>query len=69
MRPISGPAFANVAEARGWRLLRVNGSHHINGKAGEPARLVIPMHRGGDLKLGLQRNLMKVAGLTDEDLM
>jgi predicted RNA binding protein YcfA (HicA-like mRNA interferase family) len=68
VKPISGPAFAKAVEARGWRLLRVNGSHHIYGKAGEAARLVIPMHGGRDLKLGLQRSLMKIAGLSDEDL-
>ena len=68
MRPVSGAAFTKAVEKRGWRLLRVNGSHHVYGKGGEPARLVIPMHSGRDLKLGLQRSLMKAAGLTDEDI-
>ena len=68
MKTISGPAFAKAAERRGWRLLRVNGSHHVYGKADEPARLVIPMHGARDLKVGLQRSLMKAAGFTDDDL-
>ena len=68
MIPISGPAFAKVAEGKGWRLLRVNGSHHVYGKAGEAARLVIPMHGQRELKIGLQRSLMKTAGLGEADL-
>ncbi len=29
MRTFTGRAFARLLEARGWRLLRVNGSHFI----------------------------------------
>jgi len=28
-----------LVERRGWRLLRVRGSHHVHGKDGEIARL------------------------------
>jgi len=50
------------------RLLRISGSHHIYGRAGETARLSIPIHGVRALKAGLQRHLMKVAGLSDTDL-
>jgi predicted RNA binding protein YcfA (HicA-like mRNA interferase family) len=46
----------------------VNGSHHIYGKPGEAARLSIPIHGNASLKLGLQRHLMKAAGLSGADL-
>jgi predicted RNA binding protein YcfA (HicA-like mRNA interferase family) len=68
VKPVSGPELARAAEQRGWALLRINGSHHIYGKAGEVARLSIPFHGSKPLKLGLQRSLMKTAGLTDADL-
>ena len=29
MKPLSGPELAKRLEAHGWRLARVNGSHHI----------------------------------------
>jgi len=31
MKAISGKRFASIAEARGWRLVRINGSHHTFG--------------------------------------
>lgn len=68
MKALTGREFARLVEKRGWSLLRVNGSHHIYGKPGEPARLSIPMHAGKTLKSGLQRHLAKVAGLADADL-
>lgn len=68
MTPVSGKRFARAAERRGWTLLRIAGSHHIYGKAGEVARLSIPVHGNAPLKAGLQRHLMKLAGLSDADL-
>jgi predicted RNA binding protein YcfA (HicA-like mRNA interferase family) len=68
VKPVSGKAFAKAVERKGWSLLRVAGSHHIYGKAGEVARLSIPIHGNNALKLGLQRSLMKIAGLQDGDL-
>ena len=68
MKPLSGPALAKRVERRGWTLLRVSGSHHIYGKDGETARLSIPCHGTKPLKAGLQRHLMKIAGLPGVDL-
>jgi predicted RNA binding protein YcfA (HicA-like mRNA interferase family) len=68
VRPVSGGALARAVEKRGWRLLRTSGSHHVYGKAGETARLSIPIHGNRPLKGGLQRHLMKIAGLADSDL-
>ena len=68
MKPISGPTFARAVEQHGWSLLRVKGSHHIYGKPGVIARLSIPVHGNQPLKLGLQRSLMKAAGLSEADL-
>ncbi len=52
-----------MLESNGWSLQRVNGSHHIYAKAGSPVRISIPIHGNEALKLGLQRHLMKLAGL------
>ena len=68
MRSVSGKELAKSLERHGWILLRVHGSHHIYGKPGSPMRLSVPIHRNQTLKLGLLRNLLKNAGLREEDL-
>jgi predicted RNA binding protein YcfA (HicA-like mRNA interferase family) len=52
VKTISGRAFARIIERRGWQLLRINGSHHIFGKAGSDIRLSVPIHGNRPLKLG-----------------
>jgi predicted RNA binding protein YcfA (HicA-like mRNA interferase family) len=37
-------------------------------KPGNPATLSVPVHANKDLKKGLQIDLMKEAGLTEDDL-
>ena len=68
MKTISGARFAKLLEKHGWELLRVNGSHHIYGKSGQIARISIPIHGNQLLKTGLLRHLLKVAGLSEDDL-
>ncbi|MBP9664139.1 MAG: type II toxin-antitoxin system HicA family toxin [Pyrinomonadaceae bacterium] len=68
MTTISGKEFARLVERRGWTLLRIQGSHHIYGKTGSQVRLTIPIHRNKNLKLGLQRHLMKLAEIAEDEL-
>jgi len=68
MKSVSGKELAKVLERKGWQLLRIQGSHHIYGKLGHADKLSVPIHGNQPLKKGLQRHLMKQAGLTDEDL-
>jgi predicted RNA binding protein YcfA (HicA-like mRNA interferase family) len=63
MKSMSGKELAKLLEANGWNLLRIQGSHHIYGQAGNPARISVPIHRNQDMKIGLLRNLLKTAGL------
>jgi predicted RNA binding protein YcfA (HicA-like mRNA interferase family) len=57
-----------MVERRGWRLLRITGSHHIYGKPGSVVRLSIPIHGSRPLKTGLLRHLAKLAEIPDEEL-
>ena len=68
MRAVSGKEFVKVLERHGWTLLRVQGSHHIYGKSGSEVRLSVPVHGTQAVKRGLLRHLMKLAGLTENDL-
>ena len=68
MKAVSGKDFARILERHGWSLLRVQGSHHIYGKAGSDVRLSVPIHGNRPLKTGLIHHLMKLAGITEADL-
>lgn len=68
MKSLSGKDFATILERHGWALLRVQGSHHIYGKAGSKIRISVPIHRNQTLKTGMLRHFMKVADLTETDL-
>ncbi|MFO1433127.1 MAG: type II toxin-antitoxin system HicA family toxin [Candidatus Competibacteraceae bacterium] len=68
MKAVTGKEFARLLEKKGWKLVRVNGSHHVYMKAGNPARISIPIHRNEDLKVGLLKHFMKVAGIDESEL-
>jgi predicted RNA binding protein YcfA (HicA-like mRNA interferase family) len=66
MKSLSGRDFARIVERRGWRLLRIAGSHHIYGKPDSVVRLSVPIHGNRPLKAGLLRHLAKLAEIEDE---
>jgi len=68
MKSVSGRELARLVERRGWQLLRINGSHHIYGKAGSIVRLSIPIHGNKALKTGLLRHLLKAAEIDESEL-
>ena len=68
MKAVSGRRFCRLLEARGWRLVRVNGSHHIYMRDDTPHRMSVPVHGNADLKIGLQRKMMKVAKIEEPEL-
>ena len=68
MKQVSGKEFIRLIQERGWRLKRINGSHHIFTKEGRPERIVVPVHGHRPLKIGLLKHQMKIAGLVEADL-
>jgi len=68
LKAISGKQFCKLIEGKGWELKRINGSHHIYGKAGEIARISVPVNGSKPLKAGLQKHLMTVAGIEESEL-
>jgi len=65
---ISGRDFAKLLERKGWELRRTKGSHHIYAKAGNPARISMPIHGDSPLKIGLLKHLMRVAEIDESEL-
>ncbi len=49
-------------------LKTINGSHHIFSHAEKTEVISVPVHKNDDLKIGLQRKLMSIAEITDDDL-
>ena len=68
MKSISGKKLYQLLEKSGWTLKRIHGSHHIYTKAGVNVRISVPVHGNKPLKLGLQKHLMKIAELQENDL-
>lgn len=68
MKAVSGKRLAKLAEDKGWQLARISGSHHIFRTEGRIERLVIPIHGNQTLKTGLQRALMKLIPVTEDEL-
>lgn len=69
MKSISGKKLCKIIEKKGWTLQRITASHHIYQKSGEISILSIPVHRNQDLKIGTLKALIKIAGLTENDLL
>jgi len=68
LKAVSGKSFARLLEKRGWELARVNGSHYIYIKTGRLERISIPVHKNKSLKIGLQRSLMRIADIGEQEL-
>jgi predicted RNA binding protein YcfA (HicA-like mRNA interferase family) len=69
MKPVSGRRMCELLSQRGWSLIRISGSHRIHTRAGPPRQIVsVPVHGNKDLKPKTQRNIMRAAGLSDDDL-
>jgi len=49
-------------------MARITGSHCIYVRQGSNLRITVPIQGNQDLKIGLQRAIMKLAGVTEEEL-
>jgi predicted RNA binding protein YcfA (HicA-like mRNA interferase family) len=68
MKSVSGKRLCRVLEEKGWILRTVRGSHHVYTMPGRKERISIPVHGSKDLKTGLLKAIMKMAGIEEDDL-
>jgi predicted RNA binding protein YcfA (HicA-like mRNA interferase family) len=68
LKQVSGKELCRLIRKKGWVLARINGSHHVFIKEGIRERIVIPVHGNHPLKIGLLKDQMKLAGLSEADL-
>jgi predicted RNA binding protein YcfA (HicA-like mRNA interferase family) len=65
---MSGKELCKLLESKGWILKRVNGSHHIYAKSETNARISVPVHKNQSLKLGLQKHVLKIANIGENEI-
>lgn len=58
---MTGKEVIKRLEEAGWRVLRINGSHHRMGKGG--LRTTVPLHGSRDLGQGLLTAIEKQTGV------
>ncbi len=68
MKSVKGKRMAKLAEQKGWILAMTNGSHHTYTQEGRIERVVIPIHGNKSLKIGLQKSLMKIIPVSEDEL-
>jgi predicted RNA binding protein YcfA (HicA-like mRNA interferase family) len=65
----SGNEVVRALERAGFRLRRINGSHHVMRHDGPPVRIVtVPVHGAETLKRGTLAAIVRQAGLPAEAL-
>jgi predicted RNA binding protein YcfA (HicA-like mRNA interferase family) len=69
LKAVSGKKFCKLLELKGWELAQINGSHHIYTKIEHTARISVPVHGNTSLKIGLQKHLMKIANITEYEII
>ena len=65
---ITATDFMRAIQKDGWRFVRQRGSHRFFAHDIKPGIVVVPVHAGQTLKLGLLNDMMKDAGLTVDEL-
>lgn len=68
---VSGKRIMQVLKKRGWKEVRVRGSHHILEPPEDSIfteKVTVPVHGNNDLAPGTLASIMKETGLGNEDL-
>lgn len=60
---MNGKEIARRLEQAGWKLARIEGSHHLMEKEGALRPVPVPVHGGHDLGIGLLQRIEKQSGV------
>ena len=58
---MNGKEVIKQLQAKGFSILRVNGSHYMLGKGNR--RVPVPVHGAKDVKVGTLKNIEKLSGV------
>lgn len=59
---MDGKSIIKILEIKGFKCLRVRGSHHIMGN-GKTKPFPVPVHGSKDLKIGTIKNIERISGV------
>ena len=65
--PISGKQLVKELKKRGWKLVRIKGSHHNMEKDGE--LIPVPVHGNDTLGKGVVNSIIKQANLDKDEVL
>jgi predicted RNA binding protein YcfA (HicA-like mRNA interferase family) len=65
--PLKVEAIIKLIEADGWYLVAIRGSHRQYRHPTKPGRVTIPGKPSRELSHGLQKSILRHAGLTRSD--
>jgi predicted RNA binding protein YcfA (HicA-like mRNA interferase family) len=68
LKRISGKRMCKILRDRGWWHDHTTGSHFVYRHPDFSDPIAVPVHANRDLRTGTQHNIMKQAGLTEDDL-
>jgi len=68
VKAASGKDLCKALERKGWKLVRIQSSHHIYTNPNGSVTTSVPVHGNRTLPTGTQHGIMKAAGLTEADL-
>jgi predicted RNA binding protein YcfA (HicA-like mRNA interferase family) len=63
MKTFAGKELIRLPEKHGWEVVHIEGSHHMLTKPGREEVISVPVHGGVDLRIGLTRHMLKLAGI------
>ena len=63
MKAYSGKELIRLLEQHGWKVERIEGSHHILTRSDREETISIPVHGNHSLKTGMLRAILRVAGI------
>ena len=63
---VSGIRVVHALERHGFKVARINGSHHIM-RHPDGRRTTVPVHAGRDIRPGTLRNILRDTGLSVDE--
>ena len=69
LKSVKPRQVVQVAEKLGFVFDRQRGSHAVYLRESDRRRVVIPIHKGADIRVGLLRSLVRDMGITPEEFL
>ena len=65
MKAYNGRELIRLLVKHGWKVVRIEGSHHMLTKPGREEVISVPVHGGKDLKAGMAHHILRLAAIDE----